>query len=499
MGSYSAADLALYYPRFQTMTHLPLATALPEVKEAVSALQEGPLGSSKALSALGRCQEIFENIGPHMAMVSAMHRPTVAARILVAKRIPRPQLAQTSIAHLDTWVLVETSRALNISADVWLRDDEVQFDASCVLLAQFVDAFCKLHQALIPEHDNHTIPAEWQCEGWTLAKAFALVDELLSVSERLLRKPEHAKLVAQKDNHFAWARTKLYLLKSILLFITTGNTYRANGMVTQDIDEVEMWKMDRRSFFDPFLKGVPELGLLYQFQAEYKWRMFDWKTCPDEATDGIVVMAMSKGISYYHFAPEGAATAFDPIMEASMADQLELIELDAYTTCLLSSANFFLSMPHPTPDKAVFTHQLRFTTSPLVTTRSVVQPHADVAEKQSLTLHNARKRAQRCLERALKVNRRLFPDNLNTAKAGYMLLSLGCLYADLRDYLFCVGLLNKAGPCFLENFGPHSDEYMHFLTLEAQCLKGLGSGKESESRYEKIAAIKERRDETKKQ
>lgn len=495
LGSFSAMDLAFYYPRFQPATHLPVHTGLPEVQQAVAALAEGPSSANKALPLLARCQDIFENIGPHMAPVSAMHRPTVAARIQLAKQIPRPTLAQASIPHFEKWVLENACRALSSSAEVWNRDDLVEFDVSCLLLAQFVESFCKLNAASTPDQDVYTIAPDWQCEGWTLPKAFALVEELLAVSERMVRKPENASLVAHKVNSLGWARTKLYLLKSLLHFITTGNTHRANGMITQAIDEVEMWQMSKRSFLDPFMKGVPELGLLYQIQAEYKWRMFDWKTWTpgDETTDGLVVTAMAKGISYYHFAPEGAATTFDPIMDATMADQLDLTELDSYCTCLLSVANFFLSMPHPSADKACFTHQLRFTTSPVVTTRTAVRPHADISEKQPLTLHNARKRAQRCLERALKVNRRIFPTQPNNAKAGYLLLSLACLYADLKDYLFSVGLFNKAGPCFLENYGPHSDEYMLFLMLEAQCLKALGSGKESESRYEKIAAIKARK------
>lgn len=493
LGSTSVADLAFCYPRFQAVTHLPVKIGLPEVTEAVSALQEGKMSANKAFTALSRCQDIFENLGAHMQAVSAMHRPTVAARIQVARQIPRPQQVQASIPDMEKWVLENTSRALNVSGDVWMRDDEAQFDASCVLLAQFVEAFCKMHVAPTPDDDARTIPVDWQCEGWTLTKAVALVEELLAVSERLMRKPENAELVKTKVNNLGWARAKLYLLKSLLVLITTGSTLRPLGMVTQCIEEVEMWHMKKRHVLDPIMKGVPELGLLYQFQAEYRWRMFDWKTYPAEGTDELAVIAMSKGISYYHFAQDGATTSADPIMEASMADQLTPVELDAYCTCLMSCASFFLSMPHPTADKAVFTHRLRFTNSPMVTTRTVVQPFADVHEKQPLTLHNARKRAQRCLEWALKVNRRLFPDQPNNAKAGHMLLALGCLYADLRDYLFCVGLLNEARLCFVENYGAQSEEYMNFLQLEAQCLKALGSGKECESRYEKIAAIQQRK------
>ncbi len=495
LGSFCPADLAFFYPRFQPATHLPVASGLPEVTAAVSALQEGALGFNKAFPILSRCQDIFDNLGPHMDAVAAMHRPVVAARIQVAKSTPRPHFAQSSIANFDLWVVENTSRALSVSAEVWLRDDEQQFDTTCVLLAQFVESFCKLHTALSPEQSAQNIASDWTCEGWTLRKALALVEELLVISERLMRKPENSNVVKRKVNNLGWARVKLYLLKSLLLILTTGNVIRANEMVTQSITEVEMWTMKARTIFDPPMKGVPELGLLYQFQAEYRWRMFDWCTYPEETTDGLVVAAMSRGISYYHYSPDGTQQDLDSSVDAARVEDLDLLELDAYSTCLLSSANFFLSMPQPDAAKAAFTHRIRFSPSPLVTAMAggTAAKTSEVQERQGLTLHNARKRALRCLERALKVNRKLFPDHPTNAKAGQILLSMACLYADMRDYLFSVGLFNKAGPCFLESYGPHSDEYMHFLELEAQCLKSLGSGKESESRYEKISAIKLRR------
>ena len=497
MGSFSAMDLAFHYPRFDPKTHLPVSSGLPDVLQAKAAVDEGIVGTDKALPLLARSQEIFENLGAHMPVIASMYRPVVASRIAVAKRLPRSHVLQGSVDNFDQWVAETSARALNTSLDVWNRQDELQFDTTCVLLSQFVESVCKLKSALTPNVPQHFDSNTFQCEGFTLAKAMTLVDELLVMSERLARLPENREVIKRPGNNVSWVRVKLYLLKSLLILLTTGNGHRSDEMVEQCIVEVEGWTMEKghtKTFWKPIRKGVPELGLLYQIRAEYLWRLFDWDTFPKEATDDKVIRAMGCSLCYHHYLPQDSQFLFDPTMDSAPADATEVQELDAYSTCLLSCANFFLSMPQPDASKAPFSHRMRFSTSPIVTVMSGSPTYSkSTAEPQPLTLHAARKRAQRCLERALKTNRRLFPAEPNNAKAGWMLLSMACLYADLKDYLFSVGLFNKAKPCFLENYGPNSDEFIHFLSLEAQCLQSLGSGKEAESRNATIAAIRQRR------
>jgi len=398
-------------------------------------------------------------------------------------------------ANLSRFAMEETSRVLALTHDLWDRHDLKQLDVSCVLLGRFVDAFCKVYER--PWWEGESTPWKtfdgptWECNGFTLQAAIQLADECFAAAEAAGLRPEFA---LPRNNHVAWLRPKLYVLKALLKLLRDGTIVQARKMFEQAGDTIQSFTVKSDAIVDDSFVNVPaEIGIAFLLRSELAMRELpiDMSSVHHNGTTQTVtldtqLMSQLETLSLYY--PNMIATSHlerDSIM--ILPAHAASSERDAYTTVLMALGNFFLSFPRK---GGVFPAGCSFTMSPLLTVGdgATMQYRGGPTSPMEMSLPLARKRSADFLQRGLKLHRLLFEHDPNNFKAGWLLVTLACLYADGRDFLSATGLFNKANTAIVENYGSNSEEFLRFLRLELAFLRGANS-REAEARQRHINQI----------
>ncbi|CUG88139.1 Hypothetical protein, putative [Bodo saltans] len=505
-GSYiNSSDFALSFPRMQINTHL-LDAGLPELKDCKAAFHEdATLNSGKCFSLLQRGREVFTNIpgwqeseamsnvvrsiaASRIQLVSDYYTPHTTGALLSSSTTGRPAVLMPKIAR-SQFIFNEASLAL--STNVWSFTDVQQLDISCYLVAKLLESISHLHprrEAASVEAD-HLLPKSLKP---LIEQTMKQIDQLIVLSEKAV--VQHA----EHHNSLRWLPIKLKLCKALTTIALDGNLNIAKDIITRAALQVEEWNKKKSLLSDS--KHDLNLGMLMLMRAEISARIFNWTTSPKELIDNDVVQLFRQACDYYSGRFDDPLH-HDAVMDLTQASRgaytqehtlsEDAVARDAYATCLLGYGNFLLSAPRTNPKEIIFPRGEMFTRNAFLTMPSGSDLiFDDCRSPVPLTIASTRKQSQESLDRALKINRALFPEHRNNAKAGWTLLSMACGFGDLRDYLYSTGLLGNAANVFREQYGEISEEMLHFERIQERLLNGIGSAKEAETRRHRIDVIK---------
>lgn len=501
-GSYvNSSDFALAFPRMQLGTHL-VDAGLPELKDCKAAfVEDASLNSGKCFDLLQRGREVFTNLPgwEQNESMSNVVRSIAASRIQLVAEYYRPVAAAAAADASPTQAMPKLWRSqfifneasMALTADVWTRSDVQQLDISCFLIARLLESLSHLHprrEAASVEAD-HLLPSSIKP---LMERTLRHIDQLAVLADKA------AAVHGEKHPSIKWIPVKVKLLKALATIAHDGNLILAKDLITKAALEVEEWGAKRTLISDR--KTDSYLGLLMLMRAEVSARIFNWTTSPKEVVDQDVMLMFQRACEFYSERFDDP-THHDGIMDASQPSRgsytieqtasEDFVLRDSYTTCLLSYGNFLLSAPRTNPKEIIFPRGEMFTRNTFLTMPSGTDLiYDDCRSPVPLTISNARQQSQAALDRALKLNRSLFPNHRNNEKAGWTLLSMACGFGDLRDYLYATGLVGNASNVFREQYGDISEEMLHFERVHERLLNGMGSAKEAETRRHRIEVIK---------
>jgi hypothetical protein len=190
--------------------------------------------------------------------------------------------------------------------------------------------------------------------------------------------------------------------------------------------------------------------------------------------------------------PEGAAT-----MDATR----RILLRDGYSMFLLSFASMYQELPRMDPNDQSFAPGTRLSTSPFVHVPCAATDPAQIVRLKTTGTclpcgtQRARKLATAYADRALRVNRKIFPTARNNSRAAAALRSLGVCFTDVRDYLYASGMFNSAERAFEELYGRVSEENIELLQLTHRMQVVLKNDREAEATFHKLQAIQAEFDE----
>ncbi|KAG5512394.1 hypothetical protein GH5_08244 [Leishmania sp. Ghana 2012 LV757] len=533
----SASAAASSMPRHQLPTRWTTtvsATAQPTTDTSVA---EALRDNTKCLLLLERGIDILNSVGGvRSPAVAGLLRPLYAARFEMlngSEHLPRSEYATRMHVHK---AILQQAASLLYYNDTWDRSDVHQIETTCVLVAHFVKAFCALHPrpfrpVAAPATGGATSsarvssatptagsggatassspilplkgafdPAEWkmgvgnEAEGaWlTLSMVQDRVEELLRLA------------TAAHDKHgsthpeLRWLRPKLLLLKALLTIPITGHLLHAQRYVKEAANSVDALTKRKNLLLDGLKERTrePELGLYMLLQAEIAARAFDWDLAPGQV-DGDVVHMFTDAAEYYADPPNTTLDGDAIMSERKLPEQR--FEAEAYTCCLRSYATFLLGAPRPKAanprDAPVFLAKQLFSLNPLLT---VATPSplifSDARNVSELPLDLCRRRTGEALDRALRLNRMLYPDFRQNAPAAATLMTMACMYADTRDYLYATGLFESAKKALVYNFGDTSLEHVFLQKLRYEFLAGVGSEQEAKTASHEVVHLLKRMD-----
>lgn len=491
---------------------------------------------SKSLTLLERGIDILNSAGgPSNPSMGQLLCPLYATRFeLLNSPEHEPRCDYATRCHVQKSILQQAGQLI-FYGNTWDETDLKQLDTACVIMAHFIKAFCALHPrpfhpspsaastpsssasdtatvAMIKSKPSavttagHTSGSADAAQGifaaqqWTLPLAGSDVLTLEMVMARLTELTQCCAAACRTHGsqhpELRWLEPKLTLLKALLTIPLTGHLLHAQQYIDTATKQVHEFTQRSNLFLDGLKPRTQEaeLGLYMLLQAEMAARIFNW-CLPQGQVDGSVMEAYSDATEFYAN-PFNTAIEADGIMSEKNLHERRF-ETDAYACCLRSFASFLLGAPRPkatsTRDSPVFlSHQL-FSLNPL--TSVATSSHyifSDVKETVELPLDLCRRRTGESLDRALQLNRRLYPEHRMNGSAAWTLLTMACMYADTRDYLYATGLFETASKAFAYTYGSASMERVFLLKLRYEFLAGVGSEQEAKTAsHEVIQQLKQ--------
>jgi hypothetical protein len=507
-------------PRWTTTVS---ASAQPTTDAFIAQAQKD---NAKSLLLLERGIDILSSVGGAASPgVANLIRPLYAARFELlngSEHLPRSDYAAR--LHVQKAILKQ-SAALLFYNEVWDKSAVEQLDTTCVIIGHFVKAFCALHPRSFHEAQpqqpasspatkrtgksvggaassrNPTLldAASWKIqvgdssnESLTLPMVLERIDELLRLSSAAYDKygTTHPEL--------RWLRPKLLVLKALVTIPLTGHLLHAQKSIMDAATLVDNMTK-RHSLLLEGLNGrvqEPELGLFLLLRAEMAGRIFAWDV-PVGQVEEDMMHIYEESLRFY---PEPYVTAIDA--EGIMSEThlpTRRFEAEAYACCLRSFARFLLNAPRPkatsTRDAPVFLPKQTFSLNPLLTV-ATSSPYifSDIQNLVPLSLENCRRRTGEALDKALKLNRMLYPDTRQNPTAASTLLAMACMYADTRDYLYATGLFEAAKKAVVHSYGEASLEHVLTQKLRYEFLAGVGSEQEAKTASHEVVHLLKRVD-----
>jgi hypothetical protein len=461
------SDVAFVYPRYRLTTHL--SNSLPELVHAKKTVIE--MGELAALhdtagaaaadvtaikSSLARAKEVFANMGPPGAPLPAFAGTELLAIGAAARAFDRKaRTVRRDVAAGDD--SLEALRGLAARPEV----DLDSFDAACVLVAAASAAHCRLTIG----GKAAGAPAASQA---TAAALLEHVGTVQAAGEALAKRHSGAKATETLRS----AYNRLSALSALMTLAATGDTNAALDAVREP---VRLTKCDQN---DKLLFAALEAELLQRLVGGA------WGA---DSLDEFVV-------HHFNRAALNCTDKFLPSMKPEGALTMQGGETlrDIYTCVSVSQAHMHLMVPKKDPRDVVFPAGTRYSLSPFL---HVPAPAGGPRQEQTWQRlrcdpARARKLAVTSTERALKINRVLFPHDRTNLKAGYLLRAAALAYAEIKDYLYAVGLFNSALKVFELHYGRHSNEVLEVMALQEQFQRMIGSTDEAAAMRKRMDTIR---------
>jgi hypothetical protein len=476
------SDFAFQFPRYNLFTHT--SDMLPELKQ-VKALANtaSVVGANNAaiLVQLRRADEIFRNLCPD-GDIGGKNTPgyivkdwagVAAASVLVEPLARVPALDLDRLARLAPLVRIVESAPLS---------DVTVFDSLCLVVAGYADSAIRLAtygdagrgslSTFTGKQENlerFTSPDENIVTFGTLC---ACVDRLTDAAYKIAVE-NHGKVSQPERMSLQVAYTKLCALRAILEIPCTGALQTSLDII------------DRPGR----LKGTePELlSLMDAMRAEFRVRLEagHWGLeSIDELVNHEFLLALER--LHFHFPgsrPDGGIKA----------EGLETMR-DAYCSIAMAKAAYYLGVPKDPKGDApgVFTHHAtrQLSLSPILLCPSGGPLVVDTSSRVKFPSRGAKNMALKEVERALKINRALFPHDKDNLKAGHILRLTACCYAELKDYIYANGIFNSAVRIFEKHYGLDSLEVAEVLRWHEAYHRFVGSTQEADAQLHRINGMR---------
>mmetsp|Transcript_13874 Transcript_13874/g.43184 ORF Transcript_13874/g.43184 Transcript_13874/m.43184 type:complete len:532 (-) Transcript_13874:158-1753(-) len=480
-----ATDAAFLYPRFQAAD--VLSDSLPELKETkrLVAAAGGTHENDKAIAEnLRRANEIFRNLCPD----GEPGGPNTPAYIIkdwagVGAAYGRHDgLARTPRRDWERMRLLAPLVDLTETAPL---DDLAVFDSMCSVVAAYADAALRIVtygeggigslQSLTGKPENLDAFKSPDAE-----KGIVTFEQLCAAVDRLTDAAYTNAVQHQHDETIRSIRvtySKLCALRALLEIPFTGALQTSIEII------------DRPSR----LRGqsIETLSLLVAMRAEIRTRL-------EAGSWG--VDCMDELVSHeYNFALERIHYNF-PRSRPDNGIKMEGLETmrDAYCSCALAKAAYLLGLPKDPKGDApgVYTHHAsrQLSMSPILMVPSGGPLVMEASTRVSMKARRAKNFALQEVERALKMNRELYPHDRQNLKAGYLLRFIACNYAEVKDYIYANGLFNSCVNTFTAHYGAESLEVAEVLRWHEGYHRFVGSTQEADAQLNRINYIREQND-----
>ncbi|CAD2222659.1 hypothetical protein, conserved [Angomonas deanei] len=468
----------------------------------------------KGLVNLERGIDILESINAGQytnTTIMNILRPLYATRFALlqgVEHLPRPSYAKH--VHVQKKILEESAKLLYYN-DTWDKSDVQLIDTACVILCHFIKSFIALHPVPFNQPPpppsgikgkgksagkpaRTLLPMDWSMKVNPANDPSAVLTTTMvmeRIEELLLLAQQVQKTHVEKHPELRWVIPKLLLLKGLWYIPLNGNLTLGLHTLQEAMEAVRQFT----AYNNAILEGLQrrpeeiELGLYNLVVTEMQARIFGWDLIEPEHIDERLFVWYKDCADFFSVRFDTAIDA-DGIMNPKYFPT-RTMEILSYNCASVSLANFLLQAPRPagssTKDTPVFLPKQTFDLNPL---RLVGTPsdmfYNQTEEVESMSVNKMRSVTHHALERALTLNRGLFPEQRQNNGAAHILQSMASLYADTRDYLHATGLYESALKTLVEQYGAHSLEVVHLHRLRYEFLSGVGSEEEAKAASHEI-------------
>ena len=456
---YQACDAPFVYQRFHPTTHI--SDSLPEIVDAKRSLGEGKVDS--AVRSLQRAQEIFSNMP--VSPPVAKERLAIAAAKCYALNYKRPNLPLAAVqqhANIHKMILRDTSDILKNPE--LLKNEKFDlgvFDSTCVVLSNYTHAAATLIKAQQVGGVSHP---SLDPEAASMEAVSKIAGELSSLATRI---GKSGKEPVNKEIYRTAPR--LRAMEALLVIGATGDVQKAQMLVQDAASNADHQTNDNAS--------IEETGLYAALQAELMDRLAGGMWGPD-SMDEECYLKMRTAMDFYEnyfqdiYKRRGGDLAID--MEGKEGLR------SAYCGSLISASQIYMTVPREDAKDQFFPPHLA--TTSLFRTMPVPagsRPMIEQSRRHTVKPGTGKKAGQVMLERALKVNRKLYAEDRNNDGAIVTLRTLACVYAELKDYLYASGLFRTAEKAVIANYGENSYERLELLHVIEHFQRRIGSVNEA--------------------
>jgi hypothetical protein len=481
-----AYDVCFYYPRFAVETHLP--DTLPELTAAKRAIYEAEAAGDsvdtlriKVRALLARAGDVFTTACGGDLLSDSGAAPAVrSAAVAVAASVAATQ-KPTASRYSDFRLCVALTPAVRAVAKdtAMLSATPEAFDAGCFCVASYARAMT-----------NQLMRGEW---GRSPVLAAALgMDVAATTGPNALATPREAMNAVEALQVACLAHARSGGPDLAFSFRSTYNKLAALAALLQvehnndSASALDLLEPLRR------FKGANEIEkhLVETLACELRLRAYGHAWGRD-AVDSEVE-------SQYHLLQDWFTQHFTPwkpegAVEMPPGDRVLL--RDAYSMMQLSMAGMYQELPRMDAADQTFPLGARLYPSPFVHVPCASQDPSVVVNLKSAgtcipcATQRAQKLATAYADRAMRINRKIFPDSRNNARAASALRALAINFTDVRDYLYASGMFNSAERTFEALYGRASEEMIELLMLQHRMQTVLKNDREAEATWNKLQEV----------
>lgn len=494
-------DICYFYPRYAVETNLP--DSLPELISAKKTLYEGENSGdsheqirTRVRSHLFRAYDVFNSAcagSPDGILADSGAAPAVRKfYVAVAGAIGATE-KPTSNKYQDFRLCVNLApavRAIAKDTAIHAKNDSGSFDAACMVVSSYTRAMTnqlmrgEWHSVqTLADSTGISIPATCNVANFlpTPGEVLSAVESLqLSCMNLARSEPDEQGAISYRSTY-----NKLVGLGALLQIEHNNDASAAIDMITP------LFR----------LKGSNEIEkhMIDGLKVELMRRAYGFAWGKD-AVDSEVEAAYHRSQDFFtqYFRPDTpeGAVEMDPTKRVMLRD--------SYSMYLLSMSTMYSEIPHLDTAEQSWTPAMRergIALSPYVNVPCAELDQSKVVRLKTTgtcipcAARRGKKLATAYADRAMRINRKIFPERRNNTRAAASLRQLAICFTDVRDYLYASGMFNSTARTYEEIYGRVSEEHLEVLEKAQYMQDLLKNDKEAAATKNKIGEIKAEFDE----